>query len=255
MIRRVPWDEWFLPAVGSTMDWSRQLTAEEDRRRIPVDALRVRSGRQLTGRGRRGSSWWDAPGASILTTLAVRRGGAWDPGDRNPATMALRAGLAVSRTLEAFHVDAVAIKWPNDIYVNHRKVCGVLVEADPRWFYIGIGLNVESPSVPDGASRELEPVQPGALNAALPRTAGVHSVVRVLDRSLADALLDRDWVDAVRSRLVWTGLPVRLQVESHPDVTGILDGIDADGAILISDPRSRRVTRYVAGALRASDTD
>lgn len=247
---RLRWDEWFCPSVGSTMDWARQLAAEEDRRRVPVDALRVRTGRQLTGRGRRGSPWWDSPGASMLTTLAVRRGGVWDPRDRNPASMALRAGLAVSLALEVFHVPGVAIKWPNDIYVEGTKVCGILVEADPRWFYVGIGLNIRDPAIPAGARDERMIAAPGGVESLLPESAGVHSVTHMIDRKLMETLTARDWAERVRPRLVWTGQPVSLLMDTSSDVTGVLAGIDEDGALLIFDSLNGRRERYLSGTLR-----
>lgn len=234
------------------MEWARQVTAAEELQRAPVDALRVRAGQQLTGRGRRGTSWWDTPGGSILTTLAVRRGGAWDPHDHNPASIALRAGLAVSRALEAFQIADVGVKWPNDIFVGERKVCGILVEADPRWFYIGIGLNVELPSVPPGPLGE-QVVPPGDLDYPSSRSAGLSSLVQVLDRTLAQVVCASDWLPALRRRLVWTGRVVRVQRESSPDVTGVLAGIDEDGALLISDEPGGAPTRYVAGTLRLAE--
>lgn len=249
MTPKTPWEERYLPIVGSTMEWARQLAAEEELRHEPVDALRVRTGQQLTGRGRRGAPWWDTPGGSILTTLAVRRGGVWDPGDRNPASMALRAGLAVSRTLEAFEIAGVGIKWPNDIFIGQRKVCGILVEADPRWFYIGIGLNVGLPSIPPGPPGEQE-VPPGGLDGTLLRGTGLYSLVHVLDRTLAQAVRAGDWLPEVRRRLVWLGRFVRLERESASDTIGALAGIDEDGAILISDDSSGESTRYMAGTLR-----
>ena len=238
------------------MDWARHLTADYARSVDPrrtagtTDAVRVRAGRQLSGRGRRGASWWDAPGSSILTTLAVRRNGVWDPGDHNPASVALRAGLAVARMLEAFGIPAVGIKWPNDIYLGQRKVCGILVEADPRWFYIGIGLNVGFPAIPPDALDDPESAAPGDVRAPLPPTVGIHSLLAVLDRALAEVLRERSWVGAVRDRLLWRHRPVRLLREPAPAVVGTLVGIDADGAILIADRYPGEATRYVAGTLR-----
>jgi BirA family biotin operon repressor/biotin-[acetyl-CoA-carboxylase] ligase len=173
--------------------------------------------------------------------------------DRNPASMALRAGLAVSLALEEFHVPAVGIKWPNDIYVDGAKVCGVLVEADPRWFYIGIGLNVRDPAIPAGALGERTIAAPGGVGDLLPDPVGIHSVTHMIDRKLMETLTARDWADRVRPRLVWSGRPVRLQMDTSPDITGVLSGIDEDGALLILESRSERPQRYLSGTLRSAD--
>lgn len=240
------------------MEWARQVTAEEEIHRTPVDAVRVRTGEQLTGRGRRGAPWWDTPGESVLTTLALRRGGVWDPGDRNPASMALRAGLAVARTLERCDIAGVGIKWPNDILLNQRKVGGILVEADPRWFYIGIGLNVGLPSRPLQLSHPSlglhsagEPdVPPGDIGAMLSRSTGVSTLVQILDQILAQVVGAANWLPEVRRRLVWQGQMVRLQRESSGEVIGILTGLDEDGAVLIAPASQAPPARYMAGTLR-----
>lgn len=261
MTPHTPWGERYLPRVGSTMEWARQVTAEEELRRAQVDAVRVRTGEQLTGRGRRGAPWWDTPGASVLTTLALRRGGVWDPGDPNPASIALRAGLAVARTLERCDIVGVGIKWPNDILLNQRKVCGILVEADPRWFYVGIGLNVGLPSRPSLPSRLSRPslpphatgepeVPPGDIGSMLSRSTGVSTVVQTLDETLAQVVRAANWLPEVRRRLVWQGQMVRLQREGASDVNGILTGLDEDGAVLIASESNAPPARYMAGTLR-----
>lgn len=266
MTSYTPWDERYLPRVGSTMEWARQVTAAEELRRAPVDAVRVRTGEQLTGRGRRGAPWWDTPGASVLTTLALRRGGVWDPGDPNPASMALRAGLAVARTLERCDIAGVGIKWPNDILLNQRKVCGILVEADPRWFYIGIGLNVGLPSRRPHPSRLSHPsrgphsagepaILPGSIAAMLSRSTGVATIVQTLDQILAQVVRTGNWLPEVRRRLVWQGRMVRLQRESSGEVIGILTGLDEAGAVLIASESGAPPARYMAGTLRPAEGD
>ena len=136
------------------MDWARTVAAGTPG---TVDAFRVRTAVQTAGRGRRGARWLDVPGAAVLTTLAIRRGGAWDPGDPNPAVVSLRVGLAVAVAVERIGLRDVGIKWPNDILAAGRKLCGVLVEADPRWFYVGIGLNLESPIPADAGAFDFPP--------------------------------------------------------------------------------------------------
>ena len=80
-----------------------------------------------------------------MMTMAIRRGGAHDPEDPNPGTLALRAGAGLLAAIHHFLPPGerarVQIKWPNDILLDGKKLAGILVEADPRWFYVGFGVN------------------------------------------------------------------------------------------------------------------
>ena len=106
---------------------------------------------QTAGRGQRGNRWYSAPGDNLTFSLLLRP-------EALPAreVMALTcfATLAVREALQEEGVPAV-IKWPNDIYVGKRKICGMLVEngldgADIAWSVIGIGINLNQTAFPGG---------------------------------------------------------------------------------------------------------
>ena len=106
---------------------------------------------QTAGRGQRGNRWFSAPGDNLTFSLLLRP-------ESLPAreVMALTcfATLAVREALLKEGVPAV-IKWPNDIYVGKRKICGMLVEngldgADIAWSVIGIGINLNQTEFPGG---------------------------------------------------------------------------------------------------------
>ena len=125
---------------------------------------------QTAGRGQRGNRWLSAPGDNLTFSLLLKP-------ERLPAreVMAITclATLAVRDTLRSEDVPAV-IKWPNDIYVGKRKICGMLVEnglagPDIAWSVVGIGINLNQTQFPGevlnpislkrltGRSYELEP--------------------------------------------------------------------------------------------------
>jgi biotin-(acetyl-CoA carboxylase) ligase len=280
-----PWQEYFRPVVTSTMDWAREVAAGAER---SVDAFRVRTERQTAGRGRRGSRWRDAPGSSLLTTVAIRRGGRFDPGDPNPATIALRAGNAVADLVTELGVPGVTIKWPNDILIRDRKLCGILVEADPRWFYVGIGLNVgpvagesdqegagpaaearltaggragaidpsadgSSPngSHPDSAGFGMPPV---SLTQLLHRTVPLALPLSLLDEYLRAALTDLAWRDQINRRLAWRGAMVCLEAEGRDTLEGHLLEVHETGGIRIRQTDGTTITA-MAGTLRRRDED
>jgi BirA family transcriptional regulator, biotin operon repressor / biotin---[acetyl-CoA-carboxylase] ligase len=86
---------------------------------------------QRDGRGRQGRRWVAPPGTALLCSLLLR-----DP----PPLLPLAAAVAVAELVGP----AAAIKWPNDILLDGRKVSGILIEGRPqeRWAVLGIGVNV-----------------------------------------------------------------------------------------------------------------
>ncbi len=107
---------------------------------------------QRAGRGRRGHDWWDAPGQSLLASVLLR-----PPG---PVTIApqlsLVGGLAVADALAAVASMPARIRWPNDLLVDGRKVCGILAESSSdgagagrlHHVILGIGVNLAQTAFP-----------------------------------------------------------------------------------------------------------
>lgn len=101
--------------------------------------LVVTADEQTAGRGRRGNAWFAPPGSCLLYSALIRPFGA----DRAPL-LPLAVPLAVCETAEAVAPVRCQVKWPNDVWIDERKVAGVLVEARPDedWAVVGVGLNV-----------------------------------------------------------------------------------------------------------------
>lgn len=96
---------------------------------------------QTSGRGRMGREWHSAPGAGIWASVVLR---CHVPGDK-VAFLTAGAALAIANMLHQFIHLPAEIKWPNDIMIRGRKVCGILVEArsnQPDVYVLGIGMNV-----------------------------------------------------------------------------------------------------------------
>lgn len=112
--------------TGSTNERARELAASG----TPHGTL-VTAGEQTSGRGRQGRAWVAPPGGAVLMSVVLRRFNALLP---------LTAAVAVC---EALPLPAL-VKWPNDVWVEGRKLAGILVEGRPLdgWAVLGIGLNV-----------------------------------------------------------------------------------------------------------------
>ncbi|MGA8219846.1 MAG: biotin--[acetyl-CoA-carboxylase] ligase [Solirubrobacterales bacterium] len=101
--------------------------------------LAITAAEQTAGRGRRGHPWFAPPGSCLLYSGLIRP---FAP-DQAPL-LPLAAPLAVCEAAEAVAPVRCQVKWPNDLWIDERKVAGVLVEARPDegWAVVGVGLNV-----------------------------------------------------------------------------------------------------------------
>jgi BirA family biotin operon repressor/biotin-[acetyl-CoA-carboxylase] ligase len=196
----------------------RETTSTNDRARAlaaagaPQGTL-VTAASQTAGRGRQGRTWSAPPGRALLMSVVLR-----DPGRMLP----LAAAVAVAETAGP---DA-AIKWPNDVLLDGRKVAGILAEARPQdgWAVLGIGLNVavRPTDLPEElrATAATLGLEPRDVEGVLERLLGALERALALDTpALLDAWRTRD---ALRGRAVaWAG------------GEGIAAGIDGDGRLVV----------------------
>lgn len=110
----------------------------------------VVAGKQESGRGRRGRSFESPAGTGIFMTLLLRP----EIEPQNASMLTLVSALAVAKGIEYMVDLPVQIKWPNDIVVNGKKVCGILTEMSAQMDYvnyivIGIGINVSNEEFPE----------------------------------------------------------------------------------------------------------
>ena len=161
-------------SVESTQDVARELarrTGGGASGRLPRHLLTVCAGYQTRGRGRLGRRWLAERDQALLLSMAFLYG---EP--EEPSRLALFAALAACRTAEALAGRPAALKWPNDVVMEGRKLGGVLVETSPaeagRLAVVGVGINVSRRPLPGAACL-------GEFGAG----AGVEEV---LERFLAD---------------------------------------------------------------------
>ncbi len=127
---------YYLDEIGSTNDYCTGLAKDG----APEGTLVVAS-RQLKGRGRRGRRWVSPPGGLYLSLLLRPRFEV-----KKAALLPLAAGVAVAETLETCGLTP-QLKWPNDILVENKKLCGILVESgfsgtELLYSIAGIGINI-----------------------------------------------------------------------------------------------------------------
>ena len=150
---------------------------------------------QTRGRGQHGRTWQSPPAANVLLSTLLFP----PPELRRPAILTAFAAIVVVETVLETTGETATIKWPNDILVRGKKVCGILSEAGVRsaehgpQFVVGIGLNVNL-SADDFARMEL----PDATSLSI--LAGQPLDVPDVRRSLIESL------DTEYGRLLTGGL-------------------------------------------------
>ena len=118
-------------------------TNEEAKRRsdYPNGTLFI-ADRQTAGKGRLGRKWESRKGDGVYMSILLKPEAVFD----DVSQVTLIAGIAAARALG----DTVKIKWPNDIIIGTKKVSGILTELSSGAVICGIGINVNTPSFPDG---------------------------------------------------------------------------------------------------------
>ena len=201
---------------------------------------------QRAGRGRRGHDWWDAPGQSLLFSVLLRPAG---PSAAVPQ-LSLVGGLAVADALAETVSVSARIRWPNDLLVDGRKVCGILAEAASDgagrldYVILGIGINLNQTAFPATLQQRATSLclVTGRTYAAKPVLAAAlaHLGRRYAEwRSGGFAALRAAWL----GRSTLPGQVVRL-----PD-GGEGAGVDVgDDGVLVARAGDGRLLRVVSGA-------
>lgn len=136
-----------------TIDSTNTKAQELAEKGYPSGTLVV-ADKQDSGKGRRGRSWVSPSGTGIFMTLMIKP----DINPNNASMLTLVAALAVAKAITSVTGEEALIKWPNDIVVNGKKVCGILTEMNAQFDYInhivvGIGINVHNESFPEEISQ------------------------------------------------------------------------------------------------------
>jgi BirA family biotin operon repressor/biotin-[acetyl-CoA-carboxylase] ligase len=178
----------------------------------------VSADEQSAGRGRQGRVWTAPPRSAVLMSVVLREL------DERHALLPLAAAVAVCESLPV----PAMIKWPNDVWINRRKVAGILVEGRPQegWVVLGIGVNVRVER--DAFPPELRETATSLLieGAASSIDDTLTAVVGCLGRWLGAP--PESVLEAWRSRDALRGEHVRW---SGGD--GVANGIDDSGALLV----------------------
>lgn len=203
--------------------------------------------RQSAGRGRRGRNWVSPYGGNLYLSLLWR----FEQGVSVMAGLSLVIGLALLRALQGLGVGPLALKWPNDVYGEDRKLAGILIDlagesVGPCHAVIGVGVNLR---MPDTAAQDID--QPWTDVARLGSADCSRNLLaaRILEQMIM--LIQeferqglRPFMEEWQRHDMGFGQPLRLTM-GDAVFEGVGRGIDNDGALLLETPAGLR--RYTAG--------
>lgn len=191
---------------------------------------------QSSGKGRRGREWLSPYAQNIYLSLAVPFSG----GAQRLEGLSLLVGLVLVETLEESGFQGCALKWPNDVLLDGRKLAGILIEiagdlTSDCMAVIGVGVNV----LMDAADAAIDQAwtslllsrQPGSLNRNV-------LIARFVRRLLPAIEIFREqgfapFAEAWEARDAWRGLPVRVQA-GNTNTFGVELGVDSRGALRLA---------------------
>lgn len=190
---------------------------------------------QSSGRGRRGNQWYSPFGCNLYFSLYWQL----QHGIQAAMGLSLVVGIAVARLVERLYGCEIKLKWPNDLYANHKKLGGVLVELTGQTHadcdvVIGIGLNIHMPAT---GTKVINQAFTDVLTE-VDATVNRNQLVAMLQQELVNTLLVFEkkgfaaFSDEFNRRDEFAGLSVGLSGGSEPQY-GICCGVDPQGGLLL----------------------
>lgn len=224
-----------LAEVGST-----NACAKEYAEKGAEEGTVIEAKRQTDGRGRLGRSFFSGGGGAYFTVILRPRLSA-----EASLLITAAAAVAVAEAIEKISGKEAKIKWVNDIYIDEKKVCGILAEgklsAEGRLDYavLGIGVNLSEPE--GGFPRELEGIA-GAIFEKGKEIQAEAVIEAIYDRffEIYENIEERAFMQEYRRRSFLKGKTVSFKKEKT-EHTALVVGID-DSARLILDEDGKQFT-------------
>lgn len=230
--------------VVSTNDLIAQAARDGEPEGLVITALS-----QTSGRGRRGRTWQDEPGRSILMSMLFR------PSLELAETpkLGFAVSLGIAQWLESFGMEP-QLKWPNDILVSQKKIAGILLEhvysSGFDAIAAGIGLNVTQQSF----SGDLESIA----TSIYIQTGNTYDIAE-LRELLAQRIFEKynyfitagpeEILESWRNYMWGIGENVEILTENET-LAGVIQGVDDNGALVIENDAGQIRSIHAADAIK-----
>lgn len=231
------------PEVGSTNDLARQELLQ-----FPEQSTLVIAGRQISGRGRRGRTFYSELSHGLYMSLGIR------PGTDNLKEIPIYTLLTAVACMQAFKPyveEDLQVKWVNDLFYQGRKAAGILSEMvthlenyDVPGIVIGIGINLAGQF--SKARPEIQDVAGTIFGKEIPKEFNVNEfIVSFLNyfTDYQDQLPQKSFLDIYKERLLGLNQDIHYYIgeEKH---TGIIRGINEEGHLLVEDDQHQIKALY-----------
>lgn len=233
----------YFPVIDSTNNYAKKI-AEEG----AVHGTLVLADVQESGKGRRGRTWTTPKGTTIAMTLVVRP----EISPDKVSAVTLVMGMAVAAACREMYLVEAMIKWPNDVVINGKKICGILTELSAElnavnYLVIGTGINANIPEMPEeiagmATSLSIE------LGHPIDRAALIACCMKWFEQYYEQFIAAGDLSllkEQYNAWLVSRGREVKVLEPNH-NYTGISLGIDDRGELLVQ-KEDGSVSRAYAG--------
>lgn len=221
-----------MDAVDSTNNEAKRYAAASARGGA-VDRIFI-ANEQTAGRGRRGRSFYSPPGTGVYMSFLIHP----DMAAAEAVRLTTAASVAVCRSLEEVFGVQPRIKWVNDVYLNDKKLCGILTEAISDFetgivhsAIVGIGVNLSTDSFPDDISGVAGAVCPGGDGSERSRfiAALINSFTGMFSTENG-AMTLCSYIDEYKKRSMVIGR--RIRILNTGELAEALD-VDSDGSLIV----------------------
>lgn len=207
-----------LDTVNSTNTFAKEKT-------LTKDYLIVLSEEQTAGRGRQGKTWYSPDSGNIYMSIKFK-------GKNINAPLSLLVGLLVSEAMDEVSGKKInaGLKWPNDLLINNKKICGILVESEilenEIEFIVGIGINYSLPK------KESWWGDIGNLEKVLPREKLINAILKRLMLFIENDY--PEWKSEWEKRCIHKDTEISIAHHDQQKITlGTYTGINEEGKILL----------------------
>jgi len=218
-------DFYMLNTVNSTNTFAKEKILKKD-------YLVVISEKQTAGRGRQGKDWYSPDSGNIYMSIRFK--------NNNPDPLSLVVGLLISEAMDSVSGQKinVGLKWPNDLLIDNKKICGILIESeingDNNDFIIGIGINYSLPQ------KESWWGEIGDLANILPREKLINGILKKIINYAENGY--KNWKSAWENRCIHMGKEIKAISNNQNDYEmGKFYGISQEGNMMLQTKNALKI--------------
>ena len=175
---------------------------------------------QSAGKGRNDRVWFSNPGENLMFSLLIKD----EKLLKKFSSLSIISAAIIAELIESLGIEDVSIKWPNDVFIKDKKVCGILLEGQIlEYLVIGVGLNVNQKEFPNGLRKPAT-----SLSLELNKEISVETIKEKLFAQMTKELTDLDcskYLQYFKAHNYLENKRVRALVNNQPFI-GEVVGID-----------------------------